>query len=79
MLSQRDFLDAGVPLYCCAGIWLAFEFYRTKRFAPELVAAKWPRLYQLLLHKYYVDEIYDAAIVERTKDLELFSAVSMQT
>src|SRR6267142_2161279 len=52
-----------------AGIWLAFEFYRTKRFAPELVAAKWPRLYQLLLHKYYVDEIYDAAIVERTKDL----------
>src|SRR2546429_10031095 len=26
-------------------------------------------LYHLLLHKYYVDEIYDAAIVERTKDL----------
>jgi NADH-quinone oxidoreductase subunit L len=52
-----------------AGIWLAYQFYRTKRFAPELVAAKWPRLYQLLLHKYYVDEIYDAAIVERTKDL----------
>jgi NADH-quinone oxidoreductase subunit L len=52
-----------------AGIWLAYEFYRTKRFAPELVARKWPKLYQLLLHKYYVDEIYDAAVVERTKDL----------
>src|SRR6266699_314197 len=52
-----------------AGIWLAYQFYRTKRIAPELVARKWPRLYQLLLHKYYVDEIYDAAVVERTKDL----------
>jgi len=52
-----------------AGIWLAYQFYRTKKFAPELVAAKWPKVYQLLMHKYYVDEIYDAVIVERTKDL----------
>jgi NADH-quinone oxidoreductase subunit L len=52
-----------------AGIWLAYEFYRTKRFAPELVAKKLPKLYQLLVNKYYVDEIYDAAIVDRTKDL----------
>jgi NADH-quinone oxidoreductase subunit L len=52
-----------------AGIWLAYQFYRTKKFAPELVAAKWPKVYQLLVHKYYVDEIYDAVIVERTKDL----------
>src|SRR5437879_8668661 len=51
------------------GIWLAYEFYRTKRYAPELLARKFPNLYQLLLHKYYVDEIYDAAVVERTKDL----------
>jgi NADH-quinone oxidoreductase subunit L len=52
-----------------AGIWLAFQFYRTKRIAPELVAAKWPRLYGLLLHKYYADELYDALIVNRVKDL----------
>jgi NADH-quinone oxidoreductase subunit L len=52
-----------------AGIWLAYEFYRTKRIAPELVASKFPRLYKLLFHKYYVDEIYDAAFVNRTKDL----------
>jgi len=51
------------------GIWLAYEFYHTKRIAPELLAKKWPKLYQLVLHKYYVDEIYDAAIVDRTKDL----------
>jgi len=52
-----------------AGIWLAYQFYRTKRIAPELVAARWPRFYDLLLHKYYVDELYDALIVNRVKDL----------
>ncbi len=51
------------------GIWLAYQFYRTKRIAPELVAGKLPRFYSMLFHKYYVDEIYDAAVVERTKDL----------
>jgi NADH-quinone oxidoreductase subunit L len=51
------------------GIWLAYEFYRTKRIAPELVASKWPFVYNLLFHKYYVDEIYDALFVNRTKDL----------
>jgi NADH-quinone oxidoreductase subunit L len=52
-----------------AGILLAYLLYYAKRIAPELIAARWPKLYQLLLHKYYVDEIYDAAVVERTKDL----------
>jgi NADH-quinone oxidoreductase subunit L len=52
-----------------AGIYLAYHLYCSKRIAPELLAKKWPKLYQLLLHKYYVDEIYDAAVVDRTKDL----------
>jgi len=52
-----------------AGFWLAYEFYCSKRIAPELVAGRRPVLYRLLLHKYYVDEIYDAAVVEPTKDL----------
>jgi len=52
-----------------AGFWLAYQFYRTKRIAPELIASKWPRVYDLLFHKYYVDEIYDALFVNRTKDL----------
>jgi NADH-quinone oxidoreductase subunit L len=52
-----------------AGILLAYLLYYAKRIAPELIAARWPKLYQLLLHKYYVDEIYDAAVVERTKEL----------
>jgi NADH-quinone oxidoreductase subunit L len=52
-----------------AGIWLAYQFYRTKAIAPELIAGKWPRLSNLLSHKYYVDEIYDALVVNRVKDL----------
>jgi len=52
-----------------AGIWLAYEFYRTKRFAPELVARKMSGFYRVLFNKYYVDEIYDALFVNRTKDL----------
>src|SRR5215469_8495939 len=51
------------------GLWLAYEFYRTKRFAPELIARRMSGLYRLLVHKYYVDEIYDALFVNRTKDL----------
>jgi NADH-quinone oxidoreductase subunit L len=51
------------------GIWLAYKFYLEH---PELyskVAASWPRLHSLLVHKYYVDEIYDALFVNRIKDL----------
>jgi NADH-quinone oxidoreductase subunit L len=68
-LAKEISLMVGSLAIAAGGIWLAYQFYRTKRFAPELVAAKWPKLYQLLLHKYYVDEIYDAAVVDRTKDL----------
>jgi len=51
------------------GFWLAYEFYCSKRIRPEPVAAKVPWFYKLLFHKYYVDEIYDAAVVNRVKDL----------
>src|SRR6267154_277635 len=68
-LAKEIFLMLGSLAVAFVGIWLAYELYSSCRIAPELVAKKWPRLYQLLLHKYYVDEIYDAAVVERTKDL----------
>jgi NADH-quinone oxidoreductase subunit L len=68
-LAKEIFLMVLSLAIAGAGIWLAYEFYRTKRIAPELLAAKWPWAYQLLSHKYYVDEIYDAVIVNRVKDL----------
>jgi len=66
----KELLLMGASLtIAAAGIFLAYQLYCSKRIVPELVAQKVPKLYQLLFHKYYVDEIYDAAIVERTKDL----------
>ena len=67
-LTEYALMGASL-LIACLGIWLAYEFYCSKRIAPEIIAAKFPPLYKLLFHKYYVDEIYDAAIVNRVKDL----------
>jgi len=68
--SPREYLlmIASIAI-AVAGIWLAYEFYRTKRFAAELVAGKMKGFYRMLFRKYYVDEIYDALFVNRTKDL----------
>ena len=51
------------------GIWLAYRLYLKYPKLHTKIAAAWPRLYDLLVHKYYVDEIYDALFVNRIKDL----------
>jgi NADH-quinone oxidoreductase subunit L len=51
------------------GIWLAYRLYLQYPKLHSKIAAAWPRLYDLLVHKYYVDEIYDALFVNRVKDL----------
>jgi len=50
-------------LSALAGIGLAFIFYRRSPDLPRRLAARLPRLYRLLVGKYYVDEAYEAAIV----------------
>jgi NADH-quinone oxidoreductase subunit L len=45
------------------GIALAWLFYIRKPQTPEKLAESFHAPYELLLHKYYVDEIYDALIV----------------
>ena len=51
------------------GIWLAYNFYLKHPQLHYKVSAAWPRLHNLLIHKYYVDEMYDALFVNRVKDL----------
>jgi NADH-quinone oxidoreductase subunit L len=46
------------------GIGLAFYFFLRNRAAAEAVANRFASVYRLLLNKYYVDEIYDASIVQ---------------
>jgi NADH-quinone oxidoreductase subunit L len=47
-----------------AGIGLAWFIWLKRREIADRVAASFPGLYRLLLNKYYVDEIYDATIVQ---------------
>jgi len=50
-----------------AGIGIAVFFFLRRRDAADRVAASFAGLHRLLLNKYYVDEIYDAAIVRPIK------------
>ncbi len=68
-------LSSGVAL---AGIALAAYFFLRRREAADAVAARFAGLHRLLLNKYYVDEIYDAAIVQpirRGSERALWKAV----
>ena len=70
--SVREVADtsAEIPLMIVsivvafAGIGLATYYFLKNRRAADAVAARFAGLYRLLLNKYYVDEIYDAAIVQ---------------
>jgi NADH-quinone oxidoreductase subunit L len=53
-------LSAAVAL---AGIYLAYQFYLAKAGAADRLATRLRGLYNLLVHKYYVDEIYEALFV----------------
>jgi len=46
------------------GIYLAYIFYIKKPKTPHNLVARFPFIYKLLYNKYYVDEIYNAAIVQ---------------
>jgi len=49
------------------GLLLAYYFYLRNKNVPEKLAKSFSPIYNLLLNKYYVDEIYDALIVNPIK------------
>jgi NADH-quinone oxidoreductase subunit L len=51
------------------GILLAWIFYLRRPSVPGTLAEKSGGLYRLVYNKYYIDQIYDAMFVNRTKDL----------
>jgi NADH-quinone oxidoreductase subunit L len=55
-------------LVAIAGIYTAYRCYLLKPELPTLIAEKFSTAYDLIYNKYYVDEIYDAAIVEPIKE-----------
>ena len=54
-------LSTGIAL---AGIGIAMYFWLRNRNAADAIARRFAGVYRLLLNKYYVDEIYDAVIVQ---------------
>jgi NADH-quinone oxidoreductase subunit L len=54
-------LSSGVAL---AGIGIATYFFLRHKTAAATMAARFAGVYRLLINKYYVDEIYDAALVQ---------------
>ncbi len=60
------FLSVGIA---GLGIFLAYRFYVADPQIPDRVTARIRNVYQLIYNKYYVDQLYDAMFVNRTKDL----------
>ncbi len=54
------------------GIFIAYKMYIKQPELPAQVTAKVPGLYDLIYNKYYVDEIYDATVVEPIKNGSVF-------
>jgi len=55
-------------------IFLAMNFYTKRQEIPKRFAEKYPRLYDLVLNKYYVDEIYQKLVVNNLLMLNNFLA-----
>jgi len=68
LLAEYSLMAASVALVA-VGWWLAYKLYLDSPKLHTKLAESWPRLHNLLIHKYYVDEIYDALFVNRIKDL----------
>jgi NADH-quinone oxidoreductase subunit L len=49
------------------GILLAMYMYLIDPTVPEHISAQFQRAYRVLMHKYYVDELYDRLVVEPVK------------
>jgi NADH-quinone oxidoreductase subunit L len=49
------------------GIFIAWRIWVKRRVIADRFAETYPGLYRLLLNKYYVDELYDAAVVQPIK------------
>ncbi|MFA6147549.1 MAG: NADH-quinone oxidoreductase subunit L [bacterium] len=47
------------------GIGLAYFLYRVRTGKPAEIAKNWPNLYDVVYHKYYIDEFYEWAVIRR--------------
>jgi NADH-quinone oxidoreductase subunit L len=69
--AEEFILMAASVVIALAGIALAWYLYLKRTDLPAKIAKSLNGFYELVYHKYYVDELYDAMFVNRTKDLAL--------
>jgi NADH-quinone oxidoreductase subunit L len=71
--AHHDPMEYGLMVVSVAialgGIWLARLIYLQREGLADRMTASWSGVHNLLYRKYYMDEIYDALFVNRTKDL----------
>ena len=67
--SIEYFLMALSVATAIVGISVAYRMYVQQPALSDRMAATFTGLHRVLLHKYYIDEIYDALFVHRVKDL----------
>jgi NADH-quinone oxidoreductase subunit L len=66
--SFEIFMMAFSMSVAVVGIFIAYKCYIKKPDLPARVVAKFPVLYEYIYNKYFVDEFYDAAVVEPVKE-----------
>lgn len=71
-LSFELMMMAVSIIVALAGIYLAYKMYILQPEMPAELTAKFPAVYQVIYNKYYVDEFYDATVVEPIKNGSVF-------
>jgi len=59
---EMGLMALSVAVALC-GIGLAYFLYRVRTGKPAEIAEQWPTLYDVVYHKYYVDEFYEWAVI----------------
>ena len=61
---ELGLMALSVAIALC-GIGLAYFLYRVRTEKPAEIAKRWPTLYDVVYHKYYIDEFYEWAVIRR--------------
>jgi NADH-quinone oxidoreductase subunit L len=74
-VSTRWLLIVAFFLVGLCGLWVAYAKYRKGSPFPSRLSVSWPKLHSLLEQRFHFDQIVDAVLVDRAKDLSVACAL----